>query len=73
MTRSDIRESVKLVARVKPDITVVNVALSSTEGYDRQNLSLGHMQDQLVFAMAEAAPGKVVVVVRSPGACVSLS
>ena len=39
VTESDIAASVKLAKAA--DIAIVNVALTSTEGYDRNNLSLG--------------------------------
>ena len=49
------------------DVAIVVVATESTEGIDRQTLSLGEAQDQLVSAVA-AKQAKTVVVVRSPGA-----
>ena len=36
------------------DVVIVNVAVTSTEGYDRDNLTLGVMQDQLVSEVAKA-------------------
>ena len=49
------------------DVAIVSVAVSSTEGYDRDDLSLGAAQDRLVRAVA-AANNRTVVVVRCPGA-----
>ena len=49
------------------DITLVSVATTATEGYDRDDLSLGEAQNQLVASVA-AVCSDVVVLVRSPGA-----
>lgn len=49
-------------------VAVVNVAISSSEGSDRPDLSLPPWQDALVAAVAAANP-RTVVVVRCPGAC----
>jgi beta-glucosidase len=49
------------------DVTVVVVATTSTEGYDRPSLQLGNGQDELVSAVAAANP-HTVVAVNTPGA-----
>jgi len=49
------------------DVIIVNVAVTSTEGYDRENLTLGIQQDRLVSEVAAVNPNTVVVV-RCPGA-----
>ena len=65
VTHQDIADAV-LVAKIT-DVVIVNVAVTSTEGYDRDNLTLGVMQDQLVSEVAKANPNTIVIV-RCPGA-----
>jgi beta-glucosidase len=65
VTPEDIAASVAVAKMV--DVVIVNVAVTSTEGYDRDNLTLGSTQDQLVEEVAAANPNTVVVV-RCPGA-----
>lgn len=65
VTAEDIASSVALAKQ--SDIVIVNVALTSTEGYDRFNLSLGDMQNELVSRVSDANPNTIVVV-RCPGA-----
>ena len=65
VTDADIAASVALARRV--DVAIVNVAVTSTEGYDRDNLTVSPAQDRLVDAVAAANPNTVVVV-RCPGA-----
>jgi beta-glucosidase len=65
VTAQDIEDAVKVAQMT--DVVVVNVAVTSTEGYDRDNLTLGVMQDRLVSAVAAANPNTIVVV-RCPGA-----
>ena len=61
----DIAEA-RVLAR-RSDVVVVNVALAATEGFDRDNISLGDAQNRLVTEVASVSEN-VVVVVRSPGA-----
>jgi len=65
VTASDIAASVALAQ--SSDVVIVNVAVTSTEGYDRYNLSLSGSQDELVSQVADANPNTIVVV-RCPGA-----
>ena len=65
VTPQDIKASVELAKMV--DIVIVNVAVTSTEGYDRDDLTLGAAQDQLVAEVVAANPNTIVVV-RCPGA-----
>ena len=65
VTSADIQAAVVVAKMV--DVVIVNVAVTSTEGYDRDNLTISPAQDQLVEAVA-AANANVVVVVRCPGA-----
>eukprot|EP01047_Picozoa_sp_COSAG01_P039197 COSAG01_NODE_3224_length_6388_cov_10.896009_8_plen_102_part_00 len=44
------------------------MATQSAEGQDRADLSLGVRQEALIAAVLRAAPGRVTVVVRAPGA-----
>ncbi len=62
---ADIDASTHLARQAR--VAIVSVAVSSTEGYDRFNLSLGVQQDRLVREVAKANPNTVVVV-RCPGA-----
>jgi beta-glucosidase len=62
---ADIAAAVALAKTA--DVAIVNVAQSSTEGYDRDTLSLGARQDRLVEQVAAACPNTIVVV-RCPGA-----
>jgi beta-glucosidase len=50
------------------DIAIVSVAISSSEGSDRTNLSVPMWQDAVVAAVAAAQPNTVAVA-RCPGAC----
>jgi beta-glucosidase len=50
------------------DIVIVNVAVNSGEGHDRQNLSLPMWQDQMVSAVASVNK-RAIVVARCAGAC----
>lgn len=54
---AEIAASVAVAKTV--DTVIVNVAVTSTEGFDRFNLSLGHQQDALVSEVAEANPNTV--------------
>ena len=54
---AEIAASVAVAKTV--DTVIVNVAVTSTEGFDRFNLSLGHQQDDLVTQVAEANPNTV--------------
>ena len=54
VTDADISASVALAKTV--DTVIVNVAVTSTEGFDRYNLSLGEAQDALVTQVAAANP-----------------
>ena len=54
VTDADIGASVALAKTV--DTVIVNVAVTSTEGFDRYNLSLGEAQDALVTQVAAANP-----------------
>ena len=65
VTDSDITSSVSVA--MMSNFTVVNVAVTSTEGFDRYNLSLGDAQNKLVAQVAAANPNTIVVV-RCPGA-----
>jgi beta-glucosidase len=56
-----------VAAASESDIAVVTVATTSTEGRDRDNLSLGGNQDDLVTAVLAANP-LTVVSVNTPGA-----
>eukprot|EP01051_Picozoa_sp_SAG22_P029771 SAG22_NODE_11203_length_496_cov_0.596977_1_plen_130_part_01 len=47
---------------------MLSVAAQAAEGNDRVDLSLGPRQEALIAAVLAAAPGRVVVVVRAPGA-----
>eukprot|EP01006_Ploeotia_vitrea_P025739 TRINITY_DN58631_c0_g1_i1.p1 TRINITY_DN58631_c0_g1~~TRINITY_DN58631_c0_g1_i1.p1 ORF type:complete len:677 (-),score=96.18 TRINITY_DN58631_c0_g1_i1:65-1990(-) len=49
------------------DVALVFVAVDSSEGHDRKNLSISYDQDELVHAVAAAQPNTIVVV-HSPGA-----
>jgi len=62
---TDLTEATELAK--KCSTAVVVVATSSAEGSDRENLSLGNNQDELVSAIAAANP-RTIVSVRSPGA-----
>lgn len=53
---------------VGADFVVVNVAVSSSEGSDRTDLSLPQWQNDLVYAALAANPNTVVVA-RCPGEC----
>ena len=55
-------------AAAAAEVTVLSVATQSAEGNDRADLSLGVRQEALIQAVLAAAPGRVVVVVRAPGA-----
>ena len=55
-------------AAAAAEVTVLSVATQSAEGNDRADLSLGTHQETLIQAVLAAAPGRVVVVVRAPGA-----
>jgi len=55
-------------AAAAADVAVVVVAVTSSEGSDRPNLSLTGNQDDLVAAVLAKAASKTIVVVRSPGA-----
>lgn len=55
-------------AAAAAEVTVLSVATQSAEGNDRASLSLGRRQETLIHAVLAAAPGRVVVVVRAPGA-----
>lgn len=65
VTDADIAASVAIARMV--DVVVVNVAVTSTEGYDRDNLTLGAAQDALITQVAAVNPNTIVVV-RCPGA-----
>lgn len=65
VSEQDISDSVALAK--KSNVAIVNVAVSATEGYDRDNLSLGEMQNKLVSEVAAVNPNTIVVV-RCPGA-----
>jgi len=62
---SDIAAAAALAASA--DVAVVTVATTSSEGKDRDNLSLGGNQDELVVAVLAANPFTVVSV-NTPGA-----
>jgi beta-glucosidase len=55
-------------AAAAAEVVVLSVATQSAEGNDRKDLSLGTQQEALIEAVLAAAPGRVVVVVRAPGA-----
>lgn len=57
VTDADIAASVAVAKTV--ETVIVNVAVTSTEGFDRFNLSLGRQQDSLVSQVAEANPNTV--------------
>jgi beta-glucosidase len=59
--------SALLLAR-RCQISIVVVAVTSSEGSDRTTLSLGDDQNDLVTTVADANPTKTIVCVRSPGA-----
>jgi len=63
---SDVARAAALAAT--SEVTVLVVGCTSSEGADRPSLSLPSGQDELVEAVAAAAPGKVVVVLAVPGA-----
>ena len=65
VTDADIQASVALARSAR--VAIVSVAVTSTEGYDRFNLSLGPQQDRLVREVA-AVNARTIVVVRCPGA-----
>lgn len=65
VTEADIAASVAVAKQ--SDVVIVNVAVTMTEGYDRDNLGLGPMQDKLVEAVVATNPNTIVVV-RCPGA-----
>ena len=65
VSSSDIADAVQ-VAKMA-DMVVVSVAVTSTEGFDRDNLTLGGNQDVLIEQVAAANPNTIVVV-RCPGA-----
>jgi beta-glucosidase len=50
------------------DVVIMNVAVNSGEGHDRQNLSLPMWQDQMVSAVASVNK-RTIVVARCAGAC----
>jgi len=52
---------------INADVAIVFVGVTSSEGIDRPNLSLGAVQDNLVTAVIQAQP-RTIVVVHSPGA-----
>lgn len=62
---TDVDAAVKLATSC--EVAVVNVATTSCEGGDRENLSLGNNQDALVSAIAAANKNTIVSVV-TPGA-----
>ena len=55
-------------AAAQAEVVVLSVAVQSAEGSDRVDLSLGIQQEALIAAVLAAAPGRVVVAVRAPGA-----
>lgn len=63
------KKALELVARFAAtcDVTIVVVATTSKEGYDRPSLQLGSEQDELVITVASANP-HTVVAVNTPGA-----
>jgi len=65
VTQHDIDSAVAVAKET--DVVIVNVAVTMTEGFDRDNLGLGPMQDKLVESVAAANPNTIVVV-RCPGA-----
>lgn len=65
VSAADIDASVAVASMV--DVVIVNVAVTSTEGYDRDNMTLGPAQDELIRRVAAANPNTIVVV-RCPGA-----
>ena len=65
VSANDIAEARGLARRA--DVIVINVALAATEGFDRDNISLGDGQNRLVAEVASVSEN-VVVVVRAPGA-----
>jgi beta-glucosidase len=65
MPTSAVDEAV--AAAKAADVAVVFVATTSSESYDRTNLSLPYDEDQLVSAVAAVQPNTIVVV-TTPGA-----
>lgn len=63
------KKALELVAQFAAtcDVTIVVVATTSKEGYDRPSLQLGSEQDELVTAVASANP-HTIVAVNTPGA-----
>ena len=59
VTAADIENAVSIAKQ--SDVTVVSVATTSTEGFDRFDLSVGAMQDRLVTAVAAVCQNVVAV------------